>query len=78
MAWQGPIFTQNGNTEGTWWVSGGGVHPRDVVVLEPVAGNSALRLIWVEKRLNPARHYVRVRVVGANAMAFRVRGGRGY
>jgi hypothetical protein len=78
MAWETGQGTQNGNTTQTWTVSGSALSTRDVVVVRPTAGSSGVRIESLTKLISPTRHVLRIRVDGASAMAFRVRGGTGY
>ncbi len=71
MAWTTGTVTQNGNTTGTWNISGSALSSHDAVVVGPTSGNSELRIEHVTVRRSPRRYQVRLRVLGGGAMAFR-------
>jgi hypothetical protein len=71
MSWTTNQVTQNGNTTGTWTITGGSLTNHDAIVVRPEAGGSGLRLNSVTARIGPNRYSVSVTVVGGAAMAFR-------
>lgn len=71
MAWRSVVLTQNGNTVVDWSFSGGPLTTHDAVVVGPTSGSSRLRLERIDVGRNPASYRLRVRVVGAGAMAYR-------
>jgi archaellin len=71
MAWTTGQVTQNGNTTGSWTISGGSLSTADAVVVRPTSGSSGIRVNSVTTRLNPTRYEVSVTVSGAGAMAFK-------
>lgn len=71
MAWRSTVITQNGNTTVDWTVGRGNSSTHDAVVVGPTSGNSRLRLERVDVSRGPTTYVMRVRVVGAGAMAFR-------
>lgn len=71
MAWTTGQVTQNGNTTGSWTISGSALTTHDAVVLRPTSGNSGMRIEATTVFRNPLRYVVSVRVLGAGAMAFR-------
>lgn len=71
MAWRSVVLTQNGNTTRNWLFEGGPLSSHDAVVVGPTSGNSRLRLERVDVGRNPNSYLLRLRVVGAGAMAFR-------
>ena len=71
MAWTTNEVTQNGNTTGSWNITGDALSTHDAIVVKPTAGGSGLRLNDVTARQSPTRYSVSVTVVGAEAMAFR-------
>ncbi len=66
--------TQNGNTTRTWTLSGSGVSNHDTVVIEldNTTPTTAVELMNVRGFINPNRYVVDVKVIGADAVAFRL------
>jgi hypothetical protein len=71
MAWTTNSVTQNGNTTGTWVVTGSALTTHDAIVVRPISGTSGLRLESATILPSPIRYELRVKVVGAGAVAFR-------
>jgi hypothetical protein len=70
MSWTTNVVTQNGNSTGTWFITGGGLSTHDEVVVHPTAGGSGLRVNNVTVTTNPLKYAVSLSVVGGAAMAF--------
>lgn len=71
MAWTTNQVTQNGNTTGTWTITGSALTTHDCIVVRPTSGTSGLRIESKTILPNPIRYEVAVRVVGSGAVAFR-------
>lgn len=71
MAFTTGQVTQNGNTTGTWNISGGALSNHDSIVVKPQSGGSGLRINSITARISPNRYSVSVTVLGSSAMAFR-------
>lgn len=71
MAWTTNQVTQNGNTTGSWNITGGSLSNHDAIVVKPESGSSGLRINSVTARISPNRYSVSVTVSGSVAMAFR-------
>ncbi len=71
MSWTTGQVTQNGNTTGTWTISGSALSTADDVVIRAVTRSSGIRINSVTTRLNPTRYEVSVSVIGGGAMAFK-------
>jgi hypothetical protein len=71
MSWTSPQVVQNGNTVGTWVVTGSPLSDRDAVVIRLDSGTSGVRLEHTTVKLNPLSYSSQVRIVGAGAAAFR-------
>jgi hypothetical protein len=66
--------TQNGNTTRTWTLSGSGVSNHDTVVvqLDNTTPSTSIELMNVRGLINPNRYVVDVKVIGPDAVAFRL------
>ena len=66
--------TQNGNTTQNWVLSGGPVSNHDVVVvqLDNTTSNTAVQISNIRLFINPNRYSFDIRVIGPDAVAFRV------
>ena len=72
MAWTSNQVTQNGNTTVTWTATGSALSTHDCIVVGLTSGtNSCLRIEHIDRCVDPTRYRIRVRVVGAQAAAFR-------
>jgi len=71
MSWTTNQVTQNGNTTRSWTISGGSLSTHDAIVIKPTSGNSRLEIEAITIGIDPTNYSVRVRVHGADAMAFR-------
>lgn len=71
MAWTTNQVTQNGNTTGTWTITGGSLSNHDAIVVKPESGSSGLSINSITARISPNRYSVSVTVNGGVAMAFR-------
>jgi len=73
MAWTSNQATQNGNTTVTWWVGPhSSLSTHDCIVLRPESGNSGMRIEQTTVYRNPTKYAVKIRVVGSDAMAFKL------
>ena len=63
--------TQNGNSTQNWTLTGVSTH--ECIVLKPETGSSWMELERIRVRLSPTRYELRIRVIGAGAMAFRIK-----
>ena len=70
MAQTSNQVTQNGNSTQNWTLTGVSTH--EAIVLKPETGTSQMELERIRVGINPTRYELRVRVIGAAAMAFRV------
>ena len=64
--------TQNGNTTMGWVLSGGSNHDVVVLQLDNTTPNTAVQIQNIRLFINPNRYAFEVRVVGPDAVAFRV------
>jgi len=66
--------TQNGNTTQNWVLSGGTVSNHDVLVvqLDNTTANTAVQISNVRVLINPTRYSFDIKVMGPDAVAFRV------
>jgi len=66
--------TQNGNTTQAWQLGGGSTSNRDVIVvqLDNTTPNTAVQISNVRVLINPNRYLFDIRVVGPDAVAFRI------
>jgi hypothetical protein len=66
--------TQNGNTTRTWTLSGSGVSNHDTVVIEldNTTPNTSVELLNMRGFISPNRYVVDVKVIGPDAVAFRL------
>lgn len=66
--------TQNGNTTQTWTLSGGSVSNHDVVTvqLDNTTASTAVQILNVREFINPNRYTFDVKVIGPDAVAFRI------
>lgn len=72
MAWTSNQVTQNGNTTRNWTATGSSLSTHDCIVVGLTsATSSALRIEYIDRYVNPNSYRIRVRVVGAGAVAFR-------
>ena len=74
MAWTSVLCVQAGNTAENWTITGDALSRHDCIVVGPSSGNSGLRIVRKTVYRSPKRYVVRVRVIGAGAMAFRFYG----
>jgi hypothetical protein len=67
-------ITQNGNTTQGWVLSGGSVSNHDVVVvqLDNTTPNTAVQISDIRVLINPNRYAFSIRVLGPDAVAFRI------
>jgi hypothetical protein len=66
--------TQNGNTTQNWVLSGGTVSNHDVIVvqLDNTTPNTAVQISNIRLLINPNRYSFDIRVIGPDAVAFRI------
>ena len=64
--------TQNGNTTQNWVLSGGTNHDVIVVQLDNTTPNTAVQISNVRVLINPTRYSFDIKVMGPDAVAFRV------
>jgi hypothetical protein len=72
MSWTTSQVVQNGNTVGTWIVTGSSLSRADAVVARLDSGSSGIRVEHTTLKLNPLSYSSQVRTVGAGAVAFRL------
>jgi len=72
MSWTSTQVTQNGNTTVTWSIGPhSSVSTHDAIVVGPTSGTSRLQIQSIGVRRDPTNYHIAVRVIGADAMAFR-------
>ena len=66
--------TQNGNTTQNWVLSGGTVSNHDVIVvqLDNTTPKTAVQISNIRLLINPNRYSFDIRVIGPDAVAFRI------
>jgi hypothetical protein len=73
MSWTTGQVAQNGNTVGTWKVSGSSALSRaDAVVVRLDSGSAGVRIEHTTVQLNPLSYTSQVRTTGGGAVAFRL------
>ena len=72
MACTSSQVTQNGNTTVTWKWTGSCLSTHEAIVFGLTSRNSScIRIEYIDRCVNPTTYYIRVRVIGAEAVAFR-------
>lgn len=74
MGWKTSQATQNGNSTVVYGITGNPLSTHDCVVLGIDSGNSHVRIEHIDRRINPTKYVVRVRVLDAGAVSFRLYG----